>query len=523
MRRKIYSELLAWKDSPERKPLILDGVRQCGKTYILKEFGRREFESVAYLDLEKRKDLRPLFGDNLEPMRIVKALSSELARRIVPGRTLIILDEVQACPRAFTALKYFKEDLPQQHIVVAGSLLGVLTSTSESFPVGKVDRLRMYPMSFLEFLDACGETSMCGMLEGLGPNDAMEPAFQSKLEDYLRQYYVVGGMPDVVGSWVRNHNVAAVTRKLRTIIKDYEEDFSKHAEKDLQKLTEIWESIPVQIARENNRFMFSHVREGGRAENLSDALRWIVDAGLAYRVPQVQTPGNPLKSVCDESKFKVYLCDIGILRVMSGKKASFIRSDDPDDRLYKGAMTENYVLCQMLSGGLKDAFYWRDGTHEVDFLIDGGDGAVPVEVKSESPGGYASLKEYINRYGPKGAYLASMKPRYGGTGFSAMPLFRAEFIPTYAGVEDVEVDSFMVKEGRPFVQSFSVSDWSEGGNGFEIRVPRSTHGIPMPSVVQVYIRGPQGFTEVMVAKTLTMEGDVVLGTNSPFDGFVSVM
>lgn len=523
MRRKIYSELLAWKDSPDRKPLILDGVRQCGKTYILKEFGKREFDSVAYLDLEKRRDLHPIFGDNLDPQKIVRALSSELARRIVPGRTLIVLDEVQACPRALTSLKYFRQDLPQQHIVVAGSLLGVLTSGPESFPVGMVDRLRMYPMSFLEFLDACGESSLCRMLEGLGPEDVMEPAFQSKLEDYLRQYYVVGGMPDVVGSWVRNHNVAAVTRKLRTIVRDYEEDFSKHAEKDLQKLTEIWESIPVQIARENNRFMFSHVREGGRAENLSDALRWIVDAGLAYKVPQVTTPGNPLKSVCDKSNFKVYLCDIGILRVVSGKKATFVRSDDPDDRLYKGAMTENYVLCQMLSGGLKEAFYWRDGTREVDFLIDGRDGAVPVEVKSESPGGHASLKEYIRRYGPEDAYLASMEPRYGGRGFSALPLFRAEFIPAYAGVEDVETDSFREGDGRPFVQSFSASDWSESGNGFEFRVSRSVHGIPIPSVVQVYRRGPQGFTEVAVARTLTMEGDVVLGTDSPFDGFVSVM
>lgn len=521
MRRKIYSELLAWKDRPDRKPLILDGVRQCGKTYILKEFGRNEFDSMAYLDLERRRDLHPLFGDDLDPRRIVTNLGTALGRRIVPGRTLIVLDEVQSCPRALTSLKYFCEEIPKQHIVCAGSLLGVLTSRQESFPVGKVDRLRMYPMSFLEFLEACGEGSLCDMLVGLAPGEVPDEAFRPRLEDCLRQYYVVGGLPDVVASWVTNHSEAAVTRKLRTILGDYREDFAKHATEDLQKLTEIWDSIPMQLSKENSKFMFGQVRKGGRASNLSDALRWILDAGLAYRVPMVETPSTPLENACDGSSFKVYLCDVGLMRVMSGKKASFVKSDRPEDRLYKGAMTENYVLCQMLSGGLDGAFYWNNGRNEVDFLIDGKDGAVPVEVKSEAPGGHASLDRYVDRYRPEMAVLASMAPGHGG-GITAVHLACAELIPSYANGVPVSVD-IPHDTPRPHVAVFSRSDWEAEGDGFVFSIPAKVHRMPMPSIVQVFRRGDAGFSEVMVSKTITAKGDVVIRSSTAFDGFVSVI
>jgi len=273
MKRRIYADLLDWKNRSDRKPLILEGVRQCGKTYILKEFGNREFESLAYLDLERRKDLRPLFGDDLDPRRIITNIGIALGRRIVPGRTLIVLDEVQTCPRALTAMKYFSEEIPEQHVICAGSLLGILMAESESFPVGKVDRLKMYPMSFLEFMEVCGEDSLCEMIRSIDPSKGLEEAFRVRIEDCLRQYYVVGGLPDVVSSWVANHNESAVTRKLKNIERDYRDDFAKHAPELLPKLTAVWGSIPMQLGRENRKFMFARAMSGGRREGLSEALQ----------------------------------------------------------------------------------------------------------------------------------------------------------------------------------------------------------------------------------------------------------
>ena len=357
MKRRIYADLLDWKNRSDRKPLILEGVRQCGKTYILKEFGNREFDSLAYLDLERRKDLRPLFGDDLDPRRIITNIGIALGRRIVPGRTLIVLDEVQTCPRALTAMKYFCEEIPEQHVICAGSLLGIPRAGSESFPVGKVDRLKMYPMSFLEFMEACGEDSLCEMIRSIDPSKGLEEAFRVRIEDCLRQYYVVGGLPDVVSSWVANHNESAVTRKLKNNERDYRDDFAKHAPELLPKLTAVWGSIPMQLGKENRKFMFARVKGSGRREGLSEALQWILDAGLAYRVPMIEDPSTPLKNVCSPSDFKVYLCDVGLMRIVSGRKASFAKSDAQEDRLYKGAMTENHVLCQMMSGGLEEAFY----------------------------------------------------------------------------------------------------------------------------------------------------------------------
>ena len=521
MRRRIYHDLLSWKVREDRRPLILEGVRQCGKTYILKEFGKREFEHLAYLDLERRRDLHPLFGDDIDPKRIMTNLSTALGRRIVPGRTLIVLDEVQACPRALTALKYFCEEVPEQHIVCAGSLLGILTSRSGSVPVGKVDRLRMYPMSFLEFLDACGEQALCDMLLSMGPGEVPNPAFRQRLDGYLRQYYVVGGLPDVVSTWVDNHNEAAVTRKLRTILRDYRDDFAEHAPDDLQRLTDIWDSIPVQLAKDNSRFLFSQARKGGHAAKLSESLQWILDAGLAYKVPLVESPAVPLAGVCDESVFKVYLCDVGLMRVMSGRKASFIRSDRQEDSLYKGAMTENFVLCQMLSGGLGGAFFWKKGGSEVDFLVDGPDGAVPLEVKSESPGRHGSLDEYMGRYSPSASFLVSMEPGHGGAA-KGVHLSCAELLPSYIAGEEV-AGVRPAQTSRPYVKAFACSDWCRDGDGSLMRIGRREHGIFMPSIVQVYRKGEAGFSEVYTTRTVTADGDVVLRSPSPFDGFVSVI
>lgn len=521
MKRRIYADLLDWKNRSDRKPLILEGVRQCGKTYILKEFGNREFDSLAYLDLERRKDLRPLFGDDLDPRRIITNIGIALGRRIVPGRTLIVLDEVQTCPRALTAMKYFCEEIPEQHVICAGSLLGILMAESESFPVGKVDRLKMYPMSFLEFMEACGEDSLCEMIRSIDPSKGLEETFRVRIEDCLRQYYVVGGLPDVVSSWVANHNESAVTRKLKNIERDYRDDFAKHAPELLPKLTAVWGSIPMQLGKENRKFMFAQVKGSGRGEDLSEALQWILNTGLAYRVFMVEGPSIPLKNVCSPSDFKVYLCDVGLMRVMSGRKASFVKSDAQEDRLYKGAMTENYVLCQMMSGGLEEAFYWKKGQNEVDFLIDGSDGAIPVEVKSEIPKRHASLDVYVERYHPETAFIVSMATG-GGRAVKNIHLSCAELIPVYAGIAEVPTIPQRSDES-PYVMSFTPSQWAGVEGAFTITVPRAVHRIGIPSIVQVFRTGSGGSTEVAVSKTITADGDVIIGSSQAFGGFVSII
>ncbi len=515
MKRTIYADLLQWKDRPDRKPLILEGVRQCGKTFIIKEFGRNEFDSMIYVDLEKRRDLHGIFGDNIDPRRIVRTLETLLNRKAVPGRTLLVFDEAQECPRSLTALKYFCDEAPEYHVICAGSLLGILTSDKKSFPVGKVDRLRMYPMSFLEFLDASGEPGLREYLESRPEDETVPSAIHDRLVELLREYYVVGGMPDVVFSWISVHSLAAVTRKLRTIIQDYKDDFAKHASADLQKLTDIWDSIPVQMGKENAKFMFGQVRRGGRASDLSDALEWMVDAGLVYKVNLAETPQLPLKNSCDASSFKVYMCDIGILRIMSGRKPSFLASDNPAERLFKGGFTENYVLCQMLAGGLEDIFYWRAGPNEVDFLVDGDDGPVPIEVKAEGGTGIASLKAYMKRYSPSRVVLTTMEP-FAGKTYGRVPLYGAGLIPRYLSGEAVAPP----REGkrmRLHREFFTADDWIDS----ILSVPASRHGVGLPAAVQVYRQQEDGYVKVEVGVCITAAGDVEL-SGGPFDGFVSI-
>lgn len=520
MERRVYSQLLAWKDSEDRRPLILDGVRQCGKTYILKEFGRNEYDSVAYLNLERQSDLCAIFGDDLDPRRIITDMGIALHKRIVPGRTLIIIDEIQSCPRALTALKYLNEEAPEYHVACAGSLLGILTSRPDSFPVGQVDRIRMYPLSFYEFLDANGERDLREMLESLGPGEGVGDAFRDGLERYLRQYLVVGGMPAAVQSWTEHHNEAAVTRILRGILRDYMDDFAKHASKDLQKLTWIWDSIPAQLARENNRFSYGDVCDNGRASTLSDALEWLVNAGLVHRVSRVKAPSRPLSSNRDQSDFKIYLCDVGLLRVMAGRRGTFLKESDQEGRLFRGAMAENHVLCQMLAGGLESAFYWREGNHEVDFLIDGDDGPVPVEVKSERARRSASLSRYMEERSPGTAFMVSMTGE-GKGGATGVTLFCAENIPRYISGE---AEAPVVEHAaRPYTEAFSASDWIESGGEWSLTIPRRRHGIAKPSVIQTYKHIEGGYSMVALGVTVSDGGDVTLWSSLPFEGLVSVM
>ena len=316
MKRDITQELLAWKEQPNRKPLVLKGVRQCGKTYILKEFGREYYADVAYFNFEETRSLNSLFEQDYDAKRILFELGLFLGRTITPGNTLIILDEIQECPRAITALKYFCENAPEYHVACAGSLLGLAIHENQSFPVGKVDIRTLYPMSFYEFLSATGSEALADYLTRFQPGSSVSELIGGKLRTALKQYYVVGGMPEAVSVWCETGDLVKVETVQQDILASYELDFAKHAPpSEFHKLSAIWASVPQQLAKPNSKFIFSHVKKGWRSKDLEDALQWLIRAGLVYQVCKVEKPFMPLSSYADATSFKLYLCDVGLLKL----------------------------------------------------------------------------------------------------------------------------------------------------------------------------------------------------------------
>ena len=317
MQRTIHRELLRWKEKPRRKPLLLTGVRQCGKTFSILEFGKTEFEDVAYVNFEKSQDAVRIFSVDFDIARILDDLAGIVVDKIiVPGRTLLVLDEIQACPSAITALKYFQEDMPRLHVIAVGSLLGVVVRAQNlSFPVGKVDRLSMYPMTFAEFVQANGEGRLLEGLDRFPVGQPFPELYTSRLETLLKQYYIVGGMPEVVQCWIDTHDYAQVDAMQDAILEDYAADFAKHPPvHEIPRIRLIWDSIPIQLAKENNEFVFSHVKKGVRAKELEDSLEWLESAGLIYRLCLVSQTEIPLSGMADATYFKVYMSDVGLLR-----------------------------------------------------------------------------------------------------------------------------------------------------------------------------------------------------------------
>ena len=403
MDRDIYPELLEWKASKDRKPLIIRGVRQCGKTYIMKHFGTNEYRKMAYCKFEGDESLCRIFDGDLNCGRIVSSLSIHLDMDIDED-TLIIFDEIQECERAMTSLKSFCEDAPQYHIICAGSLLGL--QGRGSFPVGKVSFAEMRPMSFREFLKAANPR-LYSMVMGAGVPDAYASGM---LQSLLKEYMAVGGMPEAVSKWIETGNMSDVERIHREISDSFRLDFMKHApEKDIKKVNMIWDSIPSQLAKENRRFFFGHAVKGARSAELEDALQWLLDAGLAYRVGRTEKPGIPLRSYLSENLFKLYMMDIGILRHKAGISASHIMEDRIDET-FLGGFIENLAMCEMSSYGHAGEAYWVSGNEaEVDFLVTSDRGVIPVEVKNGRRYRAASLKEYIDRYDPEAALVISEK------------------------------------------------------------------------------------------------------------------
>lgn len=425
MERFLLAKLKEWKEKPNRKPLILKGVRQCGKTYLLKEFGRRFYESVVYINFEETESVRSVFDRDYDVRRILFELGLYAGKTIEPEKTLLIFDEIQECGRAITALKYFCENAPEYHIVCAGSLLGIALQNQLSFPVGKVDFLTMYPMSFSEFLCAVGSEQFSDYVRNFKKGDSLPEAVGEKLTGYLRQYYLTGGMPEVVDAWCRTGNIEEVERIQQAIISSYELDFAKHAPpRDFPKLSAIWRSIPEQLAKENTKFMFSHVKEGWRSKDLEDALEWLIGAGLVYKVRRIEKPFIPLSSYADDTAFKLYLADVGILRKLSKLPYEVILDASPVYREFKGSMTENYVLCELLGSSDDTAYYWTSGnTAEVDFVIQCGKEIIPIEVKSEKNVKARSLAEYRKKYLPRYAVKTSMRPDTDGEEVLNVPLY----------------------------------------------------------------------------------------------------
>lgn len=412
MERKILINLLKWKEKKNRKPLLMTGVRQCGKTYIIKEFGKEEFEDTAYFNFDGNTGLKSIFDYDFDVERIIDELSNMIyGNKIIVGKTLVVFDEIQDCPRAIQSLKYFCENMPELHIIAAGSLLGVaLRKEGISFPVGKVDRIEMYPMSFEEFVIADGGEKYIQGLKKLTYEREIPEIYTIPLEKYLKNYYIIGGMPEAVQVWVDTHDYREVEEVQTRILKDYADDFGKHTTPDTAtKIRLIWDAIPSQIARDNNKFIFSHVKHGARAKDLEDALEWLVNAGIAYKLNLISTPELPLSGMADNTYFKVYMSDVGLLRKKSNVNYRTILEGDVSYIHYKGALTENYIMTQLKCMGIESYFWRTKADAELDFISDYEGILLPIEVKSADNTKAKSLHMFCNRYNPKMAIKTSLK------------------------------------------------------------------------------------------------------------------
>lgn len=395
MERSIYSSLKKWKESPTRKPLILQGARQVGKTYILKEFGAREYSEVVYINCDDNNDMQNMFVD-YDVDRIIRSMSAISGVSIKPSTTLLILDEIQEVERGLASLKYFCEKAPEYHVAVAGSLLGITLHEGTSFPVGKVDMLYMYPMDFEEFLLAMGKEQLVELLRN-NSWAALTP-LRGMLTELLRQYYFVGGMPEAVKAYVGRGDIWEVRSIHSKIIDAYRNDMSKHVPKQqVQRINMVWNSIPSQLARDNKKFIYGALRKGARANDFEIAIQWLVDSGLVHKVHRISKPVVPLKFYEDMASFKLFLLDCGLLGALSETPPEQILIGDNVFEEYKGAFTENYVLQQLKSLPRTFVYYYSNdnSTLEIDFVVQHEAHVIPIEVKAEENLRAKSLRQFV--------------------------------------------------------------------------------------------------------------------------------
>ena len=429
MYRSAIEKLHRWKDSKRRKPLIIQGARQVGKTWLMKEFGRRAYTDTVYINFDANSRMAELFASDLNTDRLIMGIELYAGRKIDPEHTLLIFDEVQEVPRALSSLKYFCENAPEYHIVCAGSLLGIALHEGTSFPVGKVDFLQLCPLSFKEFLMAVTGKQYAELLEKR--DYQMVTAFRDTYIDALKQYYFVGGMPEAGQSFAEERDFSAVREIQKHILEAYEQDFSKHAPLEMvPKIRMVWNSIPSQLAKENKKFVYGLVREGGRAKDYETAIMWLCDCGLVHKIGRVNAAGLPLKAYEDLKAFKLFLLDVGLLGCMAGLKQQTLLDGNDLFVEFKGALTEQYV-CQQLKtiDGLNVYYYTNDrGSCEVDFVIDTGEQVIPVEVKAEVNLKAKSLKTYLEKFQPELAVRTSMADYRKEERLVNLPLYAVEEI-----------------------------------------------------------------------------------------------
>lgn len=397
MERLMMAKLLKWKNSAYRKPLILKGVRQVGKTWILKEFGRRYYDNVAYFNFDENQEYKQFFVTTKDVNRILQNLMLASGQKIEAEKTLIIFDEVQDCPEVINSMKYFCENAPEYHVACAGSLLGIALAKPSSFPVGKVNFMQIDPLNFKEFLMANGDENIVTYIDSVEKIESIPDAFYNPLYERLKMYYVTGGMPEAVKMWTEVRDVEAVQEVLSDIIHAYERDFAKHPNiSEFPKISMIWKSIPSQLAKENKKFLYKVVKPGARAREYEDALQWLVDARLVYKIYRSSTPTLPLSAYDDLTAFKIYLVDVGILRRLSQLSPTAFGEGNRLFVEFKGALTENYVLQALANQFEVSPRYWSQNNppYKIDFLLQHDNDIFPIEVKAETNISSKSLKKY---------------------------------------------------------------------------------------------------------------------------------
>ena len=424
MEREIYKKLIEWKNKQGRKPLILNGARQVGKTYILQHFGQNEYKKCAFFSLDRSPKVAEVFEKGGSTADMLMALSAISQIDITPNDTLVVLDEIQDCPKALEALKFFCEDAPHVHIIVAGSLLGLSLHGGVSYPVGKVEELRLYPMNFIEFLDAMDKKQLVSILESGNWN--VINMLESELTSLLRQYYYVGGMPAAVLAFVQQKGVNEVRSIQQQIVQDYRRDFSKHApEREVPRINMVWDSIPAQLAKENKKFVYGTVKKSARSADFELAIQWLIDAGLAYKVQRVNAPRLPFKFYEDLNAFKLFMLDVGLMGAMAETSAESMLVGDNVFSEYKGAFTELFVFTQLMSRHFSLYYHAvENSTIEIDFLTQWHDRVIPIEVKAEVNVKAKSLHTFINN-----------NPELQGLRFSMLPYKKQDWVinvPLYA-------------------------------------------------------------------------------------------
>lgn len=429
MKRIAYEGLLKWKSKQNRKPLLIKGARQVGKTWLMKEFGKNEYDSVAYINFEKTTQLANLFEADFDIPRILRSV--QLITSIIPkpGETLIIFDEIQSVKRGLLSLKYFYEDAPEYHIIAAGSLLGLSIHKDDSFPVGKVDFLELNPLSYEEFIVALGKNSL---LDALHRRDwKLTKAFKSNYIELLKQYYYIGGMPEVVKSFIQNNDYNEVREIQNSILESYNNDFSKHSPIEIvPRIKMVWNAIPSQLAKENRKFIYGAVKSGGRAKEFEVAIMWLEDAGLIHKISRVSNASLPLDGFVDIGAFKLFMVDIGLLGAKSGLDAKTIIEGNTIFGQYKGALTEQYVLQQLKCSTEIETYYWssEQGIAEIDFLIQTGGKVIPIEVKAQENLKTKSLKSFRDKFHPELSIRTSMSDFRKEETLTNLPLYGISLI-----------------------------------------------------------------------------------------------